>query len=183
MLNFTAKKQKKHPYFTAFMSFEKFQLNSEIVSEIYNNSIFILEEKQANTQSVDSMMPPHLGNYQKQILIFVSNEQHPFLADPEMDLLTAILNACKLSFNDVALCNCFKNNSSDIDAYFQKMNPTKTILFGHNPILHITGNIKEYHPLQLAKGECLLSQDLSFLLANPDSKKILWDALRVLFKI
>ena len=76
MLNFTAKKQKKHPYFTAFMSFEKFQLNSEIVSEIYNNSIFILEEKQVNTQSVDTKTLPHLGNFQKKIMIFVSEEHH-----------------------------------------------------------------------------------------------------------
>jgi len=183
MLNFTAKKQKKHPYFTAFMSFENFQLNSEIVSEIYNNSIFILEEKQANTQSVDSVMLPHLGNFQKQILIFVSNEQHPFLADPEMDLLTAILNACKLSFNDVALCNIFNKNSSDIVAHYKRLNPSKSIFFGHNPITQITGDISEYNVAHLTNAECLVYQDLSILVANPDSKKILWNALKVLFKI
>src|SRR5690242_1891444 len=57
--------------------------------------------------SVEQSAPTwkQLGNNQKQILIVVRYEDSPILPDTALNLLTNMLNACKLSLDDVAIVN------------------------------------------------------------------------------
>ncbi len=48
---------------------------------------------------------PSLGGNKKGVLILVSNDKVPFLPDAELEFLSAILGACRLSIADVAIVN------------------------------------------------------------------------------
>ena len=56
MLNFTAKKQKKHPYFTAFKSFEKFQLRGTPSTILVDRNGILRDVSFGQTGHLESMI-------------------------------------------------------------------------------------------------------------------------------
>jgi hypothetical protein len=48
---------------------------------------------------------PSLGGNKKEVLILVKNDTVPFLPDSDLEFLSAILSACRLSIADVAIVN------------------------------------------------------------------------------
>jgi hypothetical protein len=66
-----------------------------------------------------------LGGYGKEIAIVVSEHFHPHIADEDLDFLSKLLAACKLSINDVAIINIVSNPQS---AQLWQLMPAKVML-------------------------------------------------------
>jgi len=52
----------------------------------------------------------YLGGFQKQIAIVLTEHFHPHIAEEDLDFLSKLLTACKLSMNDVAIINVVNNS-------------------------------------------------------------------------
>jgi len=51
----------------------------------------------------------YLGGFQKQISIVVTEHFHPHIAEEDLEFISKLLTACKLSMNDVAIINVVNN--------------------------------------------------------------------------
>lgn len=74
----------------------------------------------------------HFWERTKKILIIVSEENAVYLPDENLELLIGMLNACKLSLNDVALINYDRNKQMEYESLQVKFNPHIIIFFEQN---------------------------------------------------
>jgi hypothetical protein len=74
-----------------------------------------------------------LGDFQKKILCIVQYENATHIPDEQLDFLTGILTACKLSIADVAILNLSNDPDSIHKSVHEKLQSTVTILFGVSP--------------------------------------------------
>ena len=82
------------------MSLNNISLSAQLIADLYPASL------------IEQLTPIHipdtikfLGNNKKNILVLVSKDSITFLENDELDFLSSILVACKLSLADVAIIN------------------------------------------------------------------------------
>jgi hypothetical protein len=122
-----------------------------------------------------------LGENQQRILFLVKNSQNSFLPDEEMDLLSNMLLACKLSMADIALVNTF-NSSLNYQILNKHFQPGKVLLFGINTSeLNLPFEIPHFQIQQFHAQLYTTSPPLKEYLNNKTLKKDLWSCLQKLF--
>lgn len=123
----------------------------------------------------------NLGENQQRILFLVKNSQNKFLPDDEMNLLSNLILACKLSIADIALVNTYNTsfNYMDLNHHFQ---PKKILMFGINTSeLELPFAIPFFQIQQFQEQLYITSLPLKDFIHNKDLKKDLWICLQKLF--
>lgn len=122
-----------------------------------------------------------LGGNQKNILFLVTDSQNKFLPDNEMDLLSNLIIACKLSLSDIALVNYFKTNGNyrQMTDHFQSK---KILMFGINTSdLDLPFSIPFFQIQPFQEQLYMTAPPLKDFLENKNLKKDLWLSLQKLF--
>ncbi|HUZ57210.1 MAG TPA: hypothetical protein VMU83_00335 [Hanamia sp.] len=122
-----------------------------------------------------------LGENQKNILFLVTDSQNKFLPDNEMDLLSNLIIACKLSMADIALVNYFKTNVNyrQLIDHFQSK---KILMFGINTSdLDLPFSIPFFQIQPFQEQLYMTAPPLKNFLENKNLKKDLWLSLQKLF--
>jgi len=128
-----------------------------------------------------------LGAHQKKILIIVQDNNALHLNEGDFDLLTAILNACKLTMADIALMNLANTNYSLHQILTQVPSDMVLVFDIHPTQLKIKLPNQLYTPILLGTTQLLFSNNLSSMRGIDPTSKIektkLWTALKLLFKL
>ncbi len=122
-----------------------------------------------------------LGKNQKNILFLVNEPEQKFLPDAEMELLSNLVIACKLSMADIALVNYHYNHYpyNEFNDYFQ---PKTILLFGISTAeIDLPFTIPFFQIQQFQQQKFLTAPALGDFLANKNLKKDLWISLQKLF--
>lgn len=122
-----------------------------------------------------------LGENQQHILFLVKDSQNIFLPDDEMNLLSNLILACKLSMADIALVNTYNTsfNYMDLNNHFQ---PKKILIFGiQTSELELPFAIPFFQLQQFHQQLYMTSPSLKDYLNNKNLKKDLWICLQKLF--
>jgi len=123
-----------------------------------------------------------LGGNQKNILIVVKNEKVTYLADEDLEFLTNILKACKLSLDDVAIVNTHINPIQGYKEYLKTWNSKIVLLFGVNPVsFDLPVNFPEFQVQSLTNTQFLYSPSLSECRTDKLLKSKLWVSLQRIF--
>ncbi|HEU0063637.1 MAG TPA: hypothetical protein VFQ58_01355, partial [Flavisolibacter sp.] len=112
------------------------------------------------------------------------NNLLPFLSDNDLQFLTNILNACKLSLADVAIINL--QNTGDIlfENILKKLKSSSVLLFNVTPSeINLPINFPQFQVQQYNNHTYLYSPSFSELEQDKKLKSALWQALKNLFKI
>ncbi len=166
------------------MSLDNFQISVALTTELYKNSLVALDTPQIKSNSLEPQSLNFLGKNQKQILIVVNDIEAIHLNDADTTLLTGILNACKLNFNDVALINLAQHNEIDLSALQDNFNPNVMIAFGINlKSIAIDINFDNYVISKLKTMTFLNATSLTQIGKNVEEKKQLWNCLKSIFSI
>jgi hypothetical protein len=166
------------------MSLDNFQISVGLTTELYKNSLVALDTPQIKSDSLKPQSLNFLGKNQKQILIIVNDTEAIHLNDADTTLLTGILNACKLNFNDVALLNLAQQNELDLAELKDKFNPNVIITFGINlQSIGINDNYEYYSIGKLKTITFLNANSLHQVGKNVEEKKQLWNSLKSIFSI
>jgi hypothetical protein len=126
-----------------------------------------------------------LGDFNKQILVFVDDNTSLHLADTELELLGKMLQAIKLSFADIAIINIARQECR-WDLVQQQMPARQVILFGVDPTgIQIPVRFPHFRVQQWNGIGFLFSPSLAEInqpSANQVTyKKELWKALQEMF--
>ncbi len=126
----------------------------------------------------------YLGKNDKNILLIISEKEHAFLGEEDLGFLINILNACKISMQDVALINSYENQTITYDNLNEQFEPHQIIFFGTAP--HQLGfpiQIPLYKIQQYANQQYLCAESLQQLATDKEEKKKLWVQLKTLFEV
>jgi hypothetical protein len=148
-----------------------------------------LEEKNAAIAEEAPLTAPikFLGEHQKKILVLVQDVDAVHLNERAFDLLTSILNACKLTIADIALINLANKNFS-LHQILTQVPSEFVLVFDINPSqLKIKLPTKLYTPILLGETQLLFSNNLAQMQGIDQASKIektkLWTALKLIFKL
>lgn len=149
----------------------------------------VIEEKNEITAIESAPIAPikFLGEHQKKILVLVQDSNAVHLNEKDFDLLTSILNACKLTIADIALINLANKNYS-LHQILVQVPSDIVLIFDINPTqLKIKLPTKTYSPILLGETQLLFSNNLSNMQGIDQDSKIektkLWTALKLIFKL
>jgi hypothetical protein len=176
------------------MSLQSIILDNALVSSLYENIDLIDEKKLVSTianpteKIIANPVQPikYLGHNKRGICIVVNYRETPFLPDQELTFLVTILQACKLTLEDVAIINYSGNNNLSGDSIKNEMTPAQLIVFGEAlPAMLGLPDISDFLITAINGFQLLLAPELEALNNTTESGKLLksklWICLKQLF--
>jgi len=128
------------------MALNNIQLNSFLLTNLYRDSLIETNEISVKEKKINSGTPiteetknsllkewKHLGDHKKNILLIVRYDDATYLPDEQLNFLTSVLGACKLSLGDVAVLNISNAPSHFYKDVLEKFKSSSIILFGFTP--------------------------------------------------
>jgi DNA polymerase III psi subunit len=169
------------------MDLNKIILSPFTVAELYRSSLVLPEEdtteRPAPTVS-KTAKPKWLGNNRRNILIVVSHTKAVHMPDNELELLTGILTACKLSLEDVAIIN--KNNFLELGykELTTQFSSKMVFLFGIEPAAFgLPMNFPHFQSQAFMQVNYLSAPTLQEIADDRTVKTNLWQCLKKIFQI
>lgn len=164
------------------MNFEQFHLPGFLLRDLYKESLVELNEIQQSADKKPELKDSALGNNQKQVLILVNYADSQVISDPELSFLLTILNACKLTLNDVVIVNFATDEKITYQKLVQEFKPKVVLLFGVKqasismPVLFPDFQVQSFMDIRF-----LSSPPLQSLQQDDTIKRKLWTGLKQLF--
>lgn len=125
-----------------------------------------------------------LGGRAKSVLVLVNQTAAPFLTDEDLSFLTRLLNACKLTLEDVAVFNTATYPTAQPDEVLAFFSPRMALCFGVTPNeWGLPVDFPRYQ-LQALKG-CTFMHAPTFqqLAGDTEERKQCWASLKRLFNL
>jgi len=163
------------------MSLDNIQLSSQTCSILFSHNL--IEDSASNTitNSQKKIEINSLGENQKKVLLLINDPSFKFLPDDEMELLTNLITACKLSMADIALVN-FNLDRHNYHQFNSQFEPQKILVFGVTTAeLELPFEIPYFQIQPFQKQFYLTAPSLKDFLNNTALKKELWKSLQKLF--
>lgn len=165
------------------MSLEQLQLDPYLLAQMYDQPI--IPETRVVAPAAEKALPKvkYLGENQKNILLLIQNESEAYLNEELFNLLTNILNACKLGMQDVALVNAATYPGLTLVDYKNAIPVRQCIIFAVPPA---NIGLPPMQTFQLETHEqipCLYSEGLQLIATDKNLKGKLWMGLKQLFGI
>lgn len=158
-----------------------------MLAQLFDEDIYLILKNDANETDVSAVTEvkceavgkttiPFSGKNNKQILILVQNQGSDICTAANLDFLTKILSAIKLSLDDVALINAsqFESEKHQLPSF------TKFISFGAEVFLK-SQNISVPVGKYVSTKTALLADSIEQVQADVNLKKQLWGALQQMF--
>jgi hypothetical protein len=138
-------------------------------------------------KTIPSQPLKFLGDHLKQIMVLVYDENAVYLNEPDLGLLSSILNACKLNLADIALVNTASQPYS-LHEILETLPSQYVFVFAiSGTALKIKLPTTLYKPIELGDTQILFSASLQSMQGVEQNAKVeklkLWNALKLLFKL
>ena len=163
------------------MSLDNIQLSGHTCSILFSHNL--IEDSTSNTitDSKKKFEINSLGENQKKVLLLVNDPSCKFLPDEEMELLTNLIPACKLSMADIALVN-FNWNKYNYQQFNSQFEPKKILIFGVTTLdIELPFDIPYFQVQPFHEQLYLTAPSLKDFINNTALKKELWKSLQKLF--
>ncbi|HEX7844687.1 MAG TPA: hypothetical protein VF476_02740 [Chitinophagaceae bacterium] len=176
------------------MSLNDISLPASVVSDLYSSSLVQTGEIAAKQEAPVAIKEPvvvpgskkglkWLGDNEKNILIVVNSSESVYLPDNELQFLTNMLTACKLSLADVAIVNINQQTVS-YKELLQELKSRIALLFDIEPAgFGLPMSFPHFQIQPFAGCSFLYSPSLNELENDKVMKSKLWVSLRRLFNI
>jgi len=161
------------------MSLNNISLQPQLLANLYESSLLERVVVPSLQQSIK-----FLGKNEKKILILVSKDNVAFIEDEELNFLSSILLACKLSLADVAVINL--KNFGDIKYHFliDQLKSKKIIMFDvEAQAIDLPFNFPKFQLQQFDQATYLSAPPLKEIQKEKALKTELWICLKNLFGI
>ena len=167
------------------MSLKNPEISKTVLASLYKQTL--ISEPGISKQGEPTERFRFLGNNERNITIVCSYQNEMMLPDQDLQLLTKMLGACKLSLADVAILNTARTKV-EIEELKKELHPASILLFGVEPV-----SLKL--PLQFPHFKVQAFDNMNFVSApslselNQDgetgkqNKTKLWTCLKQLFNI
>lgn len=165
------------------MSLEQTQLDPYFLAKIFTQPI--IPGKSTPAAAAEKVAPKvkYLGENQKNIALFIQNGNEAYLNEELFNLLTNILNACKLGMQDVSLINVIHYPSLSFPDWQTAVKIERSVVFGIAPEQLGLNDIPPYQLVTVNGTTLLFSDELSLIGSDKILKARLWAGLKQLLGI
>ena len=152
------------------MSFDKFQLSTQMLPLFYKETLVVLDAHQATDKQLNAPNEPYSGQFLKKTAVWAMPQYGASLQPTEHDQLHRILQACGHTPQDIALFT-FTDRSPEegIELILQQLPAERLLLF-----IESEKNSPAVQQLQKGQTAVLVCSSLQTLIQQPDLKKQLW---------
>ena len=127
---------------------------------------------------------PITGKHKSKILVVVHEPQAVFLQDTQLAYLTRILNACRLTMEDIALINSATLQDFNYRALQQEFPSNFVLLFGVTPSqLQLPIDFPLYQLQKLERTTFLRAPTLEEIEPSKSDREKLWQSLKKYFDV
>ena len=164
------------------MNFDHFQLPAFLMRDLYKESLVALKEIQQSEVTAPTLMDTALGNNKQQVLILVHYPGQKMITETDLNFLLNILNACKLSLNDVSILNLPNDDELNYTDLIGVFKPKVILLFNVKqsqiklPVLFPEFQVQAFRDIRF-----ISSPDLGQLQQDETLKRKLWAGLKQIF--
>ena|SRR5690349_13039064 len=175
------------------MDLNHIELSTDLIADLYSS---VMVDPVASTDAKTNEKPVELvtqkekpgfrslGDNQKNILILVNDPDSTHIADQQLNFLTGILSACKLSLADVSIVNRHQYPESNYKDLTTAFKSKIVLLFDIEPSTIGLPMIFPHYQIQaFARQSFLYAPSLSSLENDKLEKSKLWVSLKRLFNI
>lgn len=159
------------------MSLKEVSLDPFLIAGIYRQPLIKAKPVPAEISSREEKPVPSLGNNRQRWLLVIHNPEEAYLNEEIFNMLLKLLNACKLTLDDIALINTAHLPETGFSLFRQQFSPRKMVLFGQ-ALAEITGD----HPKNKAWEEngihFLRADSLNDMYRDQSLKMPFWNALK-----
>ncbi|MEO9210780.1 MAG: hypothetical protein ABI208_06765 [Ginsengibacter sp.] len=164
------------------MSIDNIQLSSQLCKNLFTNQLISEKVTSESAPFLQNSKVASLGGNQKRITFLVNNAENSFLSESEMEMLTNLLTACKLTMEDVALINFNQCPNLNYEKLLTDFEPKKILVFGVTAAqLELPFHVPHFQLQKFQKEIYFLSPSFENFLTDIDLKKELWMGLQKLF--
>ncbi|SFE81047.1 hypothetical protein SAMN05518672_110166 [Chitinophaga sp. CF118] len=165
------------------MSLDQVQLDPYLLARIFTQPIVPGKNRPVPQAPAAPPKVKFLGENQKNIALLIQNESEAYLNDELFNLLTNILNACKLGMQDIALINIAQYDAMPFTAWQTAIPMKQTVLFGIPPASMGLESIPTYQVVQVSGCQLLYSDPLQDISQDKALKGKLWVGLKQLLNV
>lgn len=163
------------------MSLDTIRLSKNARKILFAKSLVETVQKEKLTDIETEDRINSLGGNKKNILFIVTDSQNKFLPDEQMDLLSNLITACKLTMADIALINYY-NLSFNYLQLSQNFQPKKILMFGiETSALRLPFTIPNFQIQPFQEQLYFTAPPFNQFLNNTNLKRELWICLQKLF--
>lgn len=162
---------------------EKVNLTLASIQNLFKSNLVIIhEDKDSVKEKISNEMKvTYTGGFKKKILWLHTETLHSFLSDEDHEMVSKILDACRLNWDDIALVNTEKMNQP-ADYIIDALAPLFVISSIPSPIYNIT------HPAlyQLTESsgiKSIYTDTLRDIRTDKNLKVKFWQALKIMFQL
>ena len=168
----------------------KEKLPDFVLAELYNKSLVFVDDASKQKEVVEDFKEPkklYLGNYEKKIIVLVSDAENIYLSDESLHFLSGILNACKLNLAHIAVIN-FNNNALSFSELKKQLQPVFLLSFGITALqIELPFTMPDYQVQLYDNCHIVTAPSLTVLNSETSGaiteKKKLWKSLQKMFSL
>lgn len=166
------------------MSIDQIQLPGYLCQQMFSKSLLDKAKPSGDASPSEKIKLTGLGGNGRNILFLVHDTQNKFLAENEMKLLSDLLNACKISMEDIVLVNYDQNRGVNYHELTDQFQCKKILIFGVTAAdLELPFTIPFFQIQKYQEQTYLICPSLSDFTNDVALKKELWNCLKKIFLI
>lgn len=164
------------------MSIDNIQLSPQLCKNLFTNQLVSEKLTIETAPTLQNSKVASLGGNLKRIVFLINNVENSFLSEPEMEMLTNLLTACKLTMEDVAMINFHQYPILNYEKLLTDFEPKKILVFGVTAAqLELPFHVPHFQLQKFQQQIYFLSPSFEIFLTDIDLKKELWKGLQKLF--
>jgi hypothetical protein len=162
---------------------EKVNLTITSIQNLYQKNLVIIDDhnEPVKEKKTDEANVSYTGGFKGKILWLHTENMHPFLSDDDHEMVSKILDACRLSWDDIALVNIEKTNQPAHDI-IDSLAPLFVISSIPSPINNITQPAL-YQLTESAGIKSISTDTLRAIRTDKNLKIKFWQALKIMFQL
>lgn len=166
------------------MSIDNIQLPSIVIQDLFRKSLVDLNSNEKKQSITETKELNFFGGNKQQIILVVDNPDVAFIRDEQLTFLSGILNACKLTLEDIGLVNIASYPALSYKKISETLTPRIVIMFGILPdAIQLPFVMPEFQRQSYNNQVYLSAPSLNELENNKELKRKLWIVLQQIFSL
>ena len=166
------------------MSLDNIRLPGFIIQDLFQKTLVDIHGSENEQLSITTKELNFFGGNRQHIILLVNNPDIAFITDQQLTFLSGILNACKLTLEDIGLLNIASSPAITYKRISDIFNPRIVLMFGISPNEIELPFVMPAFQRQLYNNQVYLAVPaLTEIENDKELKRKLWLALQQVFSL
>lgn len=166
------------------MSLDNIHLPPFVIQDLFQESLVDINDTKKQSLINENKELSFFGGNKQHIILLVNNPDAAFVIDQQLTFLSGILNACKLTLEDVGILNIASYPAVSYKKISDVMHPRIIMMFGVSAdVIELPFVMPEFQRQSYNNQVYIAAPSLDELENNKDLKRKLWTVLQQIFSL